>query len=180
MLTLEERKKLSPHELNPSRDTPEVIYHYTDRETTRKILTKDGLCFRMTRAEDFEDQFEGRTLEEYYQEAIENLRKSGFLPDTHYRILRKAQMPEMKPMSFSNPVDPSSIFFQGARYTTYVSCFSTEKDDPKMIERYMKNESKKGYCIGVNAKSLNTNETTYTLETRFVKECFCKAVCNSH
>lgn len=40
MLTLEERKKLSPHELNPSRDTPEVIYHYTDRETTRKILTK--------------------------------------------------------------------------------------------------------------------------------------------
>ena len=71
------------------------------------------MCFLMTRAEDFEDQFEGMTLEEYYQEAIENLRKSGFLPDTHYRILRKAQMPEMKPMSFSNPVDPSSIFFQG-------------------------------------------------------------------
>ena len=57
MLTLEEKSKLWDHELNPSRDTPEVIYHYTDRETTRKILTKDGLCFRMTRAEDFEDQF---------------------------------------------------------------------------------------------------------------------------
>ena len=166
MLTLEEKSKLRDHELNPSRDTPEVIYHYTDRETTRKILTKDGLCFRMTRAEDFEDQFEGRTLEEYYQEAIENLRESGFLPDTHYRILRKAQMPEKKPMLFSNPVDPSSIYLQGTRYTAYVSCFSTEKDDLKMIEYYMKNESKKGYCIGVNAKSLNTNETTYTLQAR--------------
>lgn len=163
MLSLEERKKLSPHELNPSRDTPEVIYHYTDRETTRKILTKDGLCFRMTRAEDFEDQSEGRTLEEYYQEAIENLRESGFLTDTHYRVLRKAKMPEMKPMTFYNPVDPSSIYFQGTRYTAYVSCFSTEKDDPKMIERYMKNESKKGYCIGVSSIDLNTNETTYTL-----------------
>ena len=147
MLTLEEKSKLWTHKLNPSRDTPKVIYHYTDRDTTRKILTKDGLCFRMTRAEDFEDQSEGRTLEEYYQEAIENLRESGFLTDTHYRVLRKAKMPEMKPMTFYNPGDPSSIYLQGTGYTTYVSCFSTEKDDPKMIERYMKNESKRGIAL---------------------------------
>lgn len=164
-MTTKEKFELFIHPANSTGIIPNLIYHYTDIKTTLDILSSQSVCLRMTNAEDFEDTFEGKTIEVYYDLALHNLKQSGLLDDRFYDILGKIDTYYSNRLFFQF-FDQNGLYTKSAKYNAYVACFSTLKQDPFMIKNYIKHPDKKGYCIGLYSTNLRSNRTIYSTQNR--------------
>lgn len=145
-------------------EIPNEIFHYTGFNTITKILLRDGISLRMTRAEDFDDPHEGRsTIEVFYDLALERLLQDCVIDASIYRTLCEVEVPKQQLFLLNeislqgHPITPVKSF----TYNAYVACFSTEENDPYMVKEYIKNECHKGYCISLSSLNLKENMITY-------------------
>ena len=140
---------------------PSTIYHYTDASVINSILTADGIVLRMTRVSDFSDLYEGKSIEVYYDMALEELEREGVL-STHQRdLFNSVQLPEKRWMMFDLPPcggQPRTLA-KPSKVTPYIFCFSKQKCDPYMFENYLKN-GKQGYCLEFFGLDTAENEIT--------------------
>ena len=114
---------------------PASIYHYTNEETVPLILTKKHISFRMTRIDDFDDVYEGKTIEIYYDLALEKLHKMNILTEEQLLLFSKVQLPE------KHAFIHISSSYNGIKLETavpYVVCFSKNANDPYMYKNYLK------------------------------------------
>lgn len=143
-----------------SENISDTIYHYTDIDTTLKILSDNSVCFHLTKAEDFQDKFEGKTIEVYYDLALYNLKSSGFLRNQDYEILSDISVSDKREMFFDCPSQEAHSEYKPTRYKTYIACFSMDKNSTYMINNYIKQNDRKGYCLELSSVELNDYNTT--------------------
>lgn len=137
---------------------PDRIYHYTKMDTAFKILSDDSVCFHMTNIQDFDDIFEGKTIEVYYDLALYNLKTSGFLNDDIYEMLKDVKVPEKKEMYINIPNNANTTYVKKYPYNVYITCFSTSKNDEYMIKNYTKSDDKKGYCMEFLSREISKSD----------------------
>ena len=148
---------------------PYEIYHYTDLNTIPKIVLKNAISLRMTKAEDLDDHHEGRhTIEVYYDLALEQLLNDGIINKDLFHNLCTLEVPTELLYLFESS---SAAFGKSAAYDTYITCFSTQKNDPYMISNYIRNSEHKGYCISFYSDNVKENQSTFnTLSVRLCLE----------
>lgn len=147
--------------LKPERFANE-IYHYTDIETCKKILKSEGLTFRMTHVKDFTDKFEGRTIEVFYDMALEHLLKCGKISDDLYWELAELEIPNRDFFFFNTKDYQDKLYTEvvSTDYDVYIACFSENAASSYMEEHYIKNEKHNGCAIGLFAANLESNNIT--------------------
>lgn len=127
------------------------LYHYTNEETVPQILTQEGISFRMTRIDDFDDKYEGKTIEIYYDLALERLCKTNILSEEQRLLLSQVKLPEKHLFIFSSS---SCKLAKPEEAIPYVICFSKKEKDPYMFEKYLK-ETNRGCSMGFYSDLLN-------------------------
>lgn len=134
------------------------VYHYTGIGNIPKIFCKDTFCLRFTRCNDFEDKTEGVIIEEFYKIAVSQLYNEKIINYDEANRLLKIRIP-----------DPFTMSVHGKVITEpYVMCFSKEKNSEYMYENYIKQEDKKGCCIGFYSHSfrhVNHSLSGYRLDS---------------
>lgn len=132
------------------------IYHYTNEENVEKILRDSGICFRMTRFEDFEDKLEGKVVDVYLDIALERLLKSNQIDsDTYLKLV-----PDNKPIKtlFTFDLRGLPTMVKNLEFETYITCFCEKQNDKYMYENYANTN---GYCIGFSAMNLEDGKTSF-------------------
>lgn len=133
-------------------------YHYTTDEITNYILRSDAVCLKMTNIEKFDDIYEGKTIEVYYDLALECLLKNDQIDKNTYELLSQIKVPQKNiSITRNNSGDLVGSFTES---DVYIACFSKEKDKLYMIEQYIKNVNKTGYCLSFIKNELESNEIT--------------------
>lgn len=131
----------------------EYLYHYYGTDASQSVFTKDYILFRLAAASTFEDRMEGKSIEVYYDLAIDELLGEGEISLEVAKELSDIKVPERTWLSyFSEGGGSRSGLYQ---HTEYIICFSKKKDDKYMYENYCKNSN--GYCFefsGVDLKEL--------------------------
>lgn len=138
--------KLQVMNISEHKDYP-MLYHYTTMDAVRKKLSKDCIKIRLTNAEDFEDQHEGRkTIEVYYDLALERMLRNGIITSEVFAMLANIEVPD-RTLFFSRKIDSSVIEAKSDAYNAYVFCFCIEENNDYMIEHYIRNDDHSGYCM---------------------------------
>lgn len=137
-------------------ELPQTIYHYTDTETADKILTDKGPSFRMSEMKDFADKLEGKTIEAYYDAALDRLERKGVISESDRMELGRIEMSKHYfPIKESeSDIGLPMIVLKQDEARVFVACFSRNQMDAYMVDHYIKNESKAGYSIGIDSRYL--------------------------
>lgn len=135
------------------------VYHCTDMDTVPCIVKDDAVYLRMKHIDNFEDRYEGKTVEIYYDLALERLYKEKCISLEIYEQLNNIQVPS-KLLFVFNTADNESEG-RAIEADCFVVCFSKTRS-PYMMEHYVKNAQKKGYCIEFLWSNLKNNKTTQT------------------
>ena len=69
------------------------VYHCTDMDTVPLILKDDAATLRMKHIDNFEDRYEGKTVEIYYDLALERLYNEKCISYEIYEQLSSIQLP---------------------------------------------------------------------------------------
>lgn len=136
-------------------DVPD-LYHYRSGSSVSKMFNKDNLILRLTAADQFEDKLEGKAVEVYYDITLEKLARDGKITAEQFKDLSTIDIPDKT--LIIHKTDEGMNWAKWEEFETYVICFSTEKDDPFMYERYVHNKSTGGFCIelsGIEIRSLS-------------------------
>lgn len=141
------------------------VYHYTTDEITDYILAKNDVCLKMTKIEYFEDKYEGKTIEVYYDLALEKLLKNKKISQSIYELLTKIRVPEKNFYITQNVVGIQT--FTSMDSDVYIACFSKNKNDQYMVQNYIKNIDHVGYCLDFYYSELESNEITQNLSMGF-------------
>lgn len=136
-------------------DVPD-LYHYRSGSSVSKMFNKDNFILRLTAADQFEDKLEGKAVEVYYDITLEKLARDGKITAEQVKDLSTIDIPDKT--LIIHKTDEGMNWAKWEEFETYVICFSTEKDDPFMYERYVHNKSTGGFCIelsGIEIRSLS-------------------------
>lgn len=128
-------------------DVNTALYHYCSKETVLKIMQKDKVQLRLTRADQFDDKMEGKAFEVYYDIALEQLYYEKKINDAQRCQLEKIKVTDQREIFISNGKKSK---LSNEHVDPYIICFSTKENDPYMFENYVhtgKNKVKAGYCI---------------------------------
>lgn len=136
------------------------LFHYTNIENVDKILCKDKITFRMTNIDDFTDKMEGKSIEVFYDLALERLLACKKITLATYNELSALKILDTITIEVHDNNPESIIVFDNVPYVTYVSCFTIEGDSEYMQKNYFKNDEQKGCII--------------RLYGDFIKELSCK------
>ena len=119
------------------------LYHYYNGETVPLVLRKDGIQFRLAALSTFEDKMEGKSVEVYYDLALQELLLERSITNVDYEELIKIKVPDKAYLMYL----PKDGLGKGhfCEYNEYVICFSKAKDDHYMYENYCKDSD--GYCL---------------------------------
>ena len=163
MISDKEIEKLVQVEYKDRRLPPSTIYHYTDASVVNKILTADGIVLRMTKVSDFYDVYEGKSIEIYYDTALEQLESERKISAHQRHLFNNVRLPEKRLAIFDLPhkEDQPRSLATSAHMTPYIICFSKNKCDPYMFENYIKAE-KQGFCLEFYGHNIASNETTFS------------------
>ena len=142
---------------------PHEIYHYTNSDIVKEILSPEGVCFWMTHYEDFEDKLEGKSVQIYCDLALERLHKNGCITEEERLSLADAQIP--KQLLFYG--DKHCPIGKSVETVAYICCFSKEKESNYMFENYIKASNKKGFCIEFSSGNLFQNQITEGIKNGF-------------
>lgn len=143
-------------------ESPNEIYHYTGIDIVPKILAEAGVVLRLTRAEKLLDQHEGRrTVEVYYDLALERLLTKGDIDESVYEILAKIEVPQ-KILFLQDRKRGSkyTLCAKSKEYKAYTFCFSAKENDQYMISNYIPAQEHKGYCLSFFGGEVRENTTT--------------------
>ena len=158
MLSSKEIEKLVQVQHKERLFPPSSIYHYTNASVIDKILTNDGISFRMTRVSDFSDVYEGKSIEIYYDMALEQLEQSGRISSHQRSLFNRVELPEKRVAVFKLPLkegQPSALM-SSIHMIPYIICFSKNKCDPYMFKNYIKSEEQ-GYCLEFYGHDIASN-----------------------
>ena len=132
------------------------LYHYRSGSSVSKMFNKDDLILRLTAADQFEDKLEGKAVEVYFDITLEKLVRDGKITSEQFKDLSTIDTPDKA--LIIHKTDDGMNWAKWEEFETYVICFSTEKDDPFMYEKYVHNKSTGGFCIelsGIEIRSLS-------------------------
>lgn len=136
------------------------IYHYTGVNAAKAILRNDCVSLRMTHIDDFDDVFEGKTVEVFYDLSLENLKREGVIDDSVYNQLSEIDAPKRYMFHFNINNESNTTYCTYTDYDVYVSCFCEDGNSDYMLKRYIRDEDQKGYVIGAFSLDLAENDTT--------------------
>ena len=137
------------HELDFKSD---YLYHYRSLESLRSVFTEEGIFLRMTRADCFQDKLEGKIIEDYYGEALDDLLKQNIISQDDYRELRQVTFSSEE--LFVLPRKGPITFTAMDKYDVFVVCFSTVKCGPDMFKAYG-NSGPGKYCLELHSSMLD-------------------------
>lgn len=140
---------------------PSTIYHYTNASVVNKILTDDGIVLRLTKVSDFSDVYEGKSIEIYYDMALEQLESEGAISVHQRTLFNDVRLPEKRLAIFDLPhkEDQPRSLATSVNMTPYIICFSKNKCDSYMFENYIRTENQ-GYCLEFYGLDIASNSTT--------------------
>lgn len=159
-----------------SDDTARFLYYYHSDRTVRDILTEDGIQLRLNHVGQFPDKLEGKTIEVYFDIALDELLQEGKINKKQFSILAQANMPDKR---FIIRQEERGVSFGAEKKCdAYIICFSTEKDDPCMYENYG-NRGKGRYCLSFESfvfKNLRLGEYENNLGVDWIRVFYGKKV----
>ena len=125
------------------------LFHYTSRESFSKMITDNGISFRLSEASKFDDKLEGKLCEVFYDIALEELVEEAFITESEREALEIIKLAKIPIMYNSDDINAMSLMQSTPlnECTIYVGCFSTEQFDTYMIQHYIKNPQRNGVCI---------------------------------
>lgn len=121
----------------------DFLYHYYRGEDVLRVLRDDTITFRLASLSTFEDKMEGKSVEVYYDLALQELLQAKMISQKEFDELIAVSIPEQTWLMFNS--DNGYKRFRLCDFDEYVICFSKEKDDPYMYENYCKGSD--GYCL---------------------------------
>ena len=132
---------------------PTYGYHYTKACNVKNILCDDKIHFHLTKIEDFYDKFEGKSIEVYYDLALEKLFRDNFITQNEYNSLSTICPSNyiLFPVS-----DQENKFFNRRMFDTFILCFSKNRNDEFMYKNYANNQDNPGYCIGFSLSTIES------------------------
>lgn len=132
------------------------VYHYTTADVANLILNDEDVCLKMTLIDNFDDKLEGKAIDGFYNRALKKLLKENKISKSQYELLVKIKAPQKNVSAFYE----GNGVYRGEMTESdiYITCFSKEKDDPYMIENYIKNDTRSGYCLSFSCCELKANE----------------------
>ena len=139
----------------------DCLYHYYKGKDILKVLRNDNIVFRLASLSTFEDKMEGKSVEVYFDLALQELLGMHKINQKEYDELSAILIPEQAWLMCDSVNGYRR--FSLCEYDEYVICFSKEKDDSYMYENYCKESD--GYCL--EFPTIELNEVT------------CKALDNS-
>ena len=132
------------------------LYYYRSGSSLKTIFDKNNIILRLTRADHFPDKLEGKAVEVYYDIALESMLESGKITQEQFEELAEVEMPDRTLLIHESDLGIGAAKWE--EFDAYVICFSTQKDDPFMYERYVHKKTAGGFCVefsGVEMKSLS-------------------------
>ena len=133
------------------------LYHYTDLSVVDKIFTDDSITLRFTHEDCFEDKLEGKTVDVYFEIAINKMYKDGLITLDQAKHLYTIQVAKNKVLSQAG----NNIFEKELvdSNDVYIACFTEKRESRYMVENYFRNDSKKGCRIEFLTHNLLSNDT---------------------
>lgn len=125
------------------------LYHYTDIDCMENILQNDKVVFRMTNINDFSDKMESKSIEVYFDLAIEQLYIDGVIDLKIKELLSSIKIDEKHLFSTVDKIFGGE-YMKSEPYDVYVLCFTTDGNSSYMTENYIRNSEHKGCIIHVN------------------------------
>ena len=139
----------------------DCLYHYYKGKDVLRVLHEDAIIFRLASLSTFEDKMEGKSVEVYYDLALQELLQAHRINLKEHEELSDISIPEQAWL-MCDSVNGCGRF-SNCEYDEYVICFSKEKDNLYMFENYCKESD--GYCL--------------EFPTIELKEVTCRAMNNS-
>ena len=136
-------------------DTPrnmyalDEVYHYTTAEGINSILKKDNISLWFTRWDCVNDVLEGQDVIDIYRKAGDSLVENGEIDEEYWSKLKNLTPANFFPINFcvrDEHGDKTDVFYT-CPSTSYLCCFSMDKDSLPMWNYYSKNSSCNGYNI---------------------------------
>ncbi len=125
------------------------VYHYTTAEGLNSILQRDSINLWFTRWDCVNDVLEGQDVIDIYRKAGESLVENGEIDDEYWSQLKDITPNNSFPISFcvKDRKGTKTDTFITCPSTSYICCFSLDKDSLPMWNYYSKNSSSNGYNI---------------------------------
>ena len=133
------------------------LYYYRSVRSADKILCAEKIELRLTRSDGFNDKKEGKTIQLYYQTALNELLASGSISDEWYNKFFEITVPEKMFLPVRTEdiriedicIDDKITIWEEADYEEYIICFSKVANDPNMFKRFCQKDDKpgEGYCF---------------------------------
>ena len=144
-------------------ENSEMLYHYASIETADSILfnSENKIKFWVSNVESMIDQSEGKIAEKIYRECCEALFKEGKLSVEEYNLIKDVQT--SKTMYVIRKSDKKNIDYECKEnfVDSYICCFSRDSDSLKLWNEYIKDNGKKGYCMGFDTSEIKAELQKY-------------------
>lgn len=121
------------------------IYHYTSASAMEKIIKKDKIVLRFSRADCLNDIMEGRDIQEWYSKVLSQLRANKTISDDFYDLTSDIK-PDEKTL-FVQKDKNGHLVGHDEEKEIFLCCFSLDSDSLPMWRNYAKNDQCEGYNL---------------------------------
>lgn len=146
----------------------EDIYHYTTAGGLSSILQEDQIRLWFTRWDCVNDILEGEDVIDVYKETGDKLLNEKIIDEEYWTVLREVVPANCFPFDFciSNKDGNNCDASIWCPCSSYICCFSLDKDSLPMWNYYAKDGKCQGYNIDFFPSFLTQHYDTYAIEEK--------------